>query len=164
MTSPTFITKLVVDSWHIALHRLNQHLDSLTNDQLMLRIAPGRNRGVYLLGHLTTVHDKMLPLLFLGDVLYPELNDLFLTHADNPETLFPAVSDLRGYWHAVNSALGKKFVTMTTEEWLHRHSAISEEDFAKEPHRNRLSVLLNRTNHMSNHYGQLLFLKKGALE
>jgi hypothetical protein len=36
---------------------------------------------------------------------------------------------------------------------------VSPEDFAKEPHRNRLNVLISRTNHMANHIGQLLLLK-----
>lgn len=41
-----------------------------------------------------------------------------------------------------------------------KHSAVSEEDFAKEPHRNKLNLLLNRTNHLSYHHGQLVFLKE----
>jgi len=34
--------------------------------------------------------------------------------------------------------------------------AISEEDYAKNPARNRLAVLLNRTTHTSYHLGQAL--------
>jgi len=45
---------------------------------------------------------------------------------------------------------------------LHKHTSVSEEDFAKEPHRNRLNVLTTRTTHLASHYGQLIFLKKVA--
>jgi hypothetical protein len=36
---------------------------------------------------------------------------------------------------------------------------ISEQDFAKEPMRNKLNVLINRTNHLAYHYGQLRLIK-----
>jgi hypothetical protein len=37
-------------------------------------------------------------------------------------------------------------------DWFSRHMLVSPEDFAKEPHRNKLNVIINRTNHMANHY------------
>ena len=32
---------------------------------------------------------------------------------------------------------------------------VSDEDFAREPHRNKLNVLISQTNHLSYHPGQL---------
>jgi hypothetical protein len=32
----------------------------------------------------------------------------------------------------------------TPEEWLEKHTAVSDEDFAKDPDRNRLAVVLSR--------------------
>jgi hypothetical protein len=72
----------------------------------------------------------------------------------------PSLADLRKYWNDVNETLASGFNSMQPHEWLQRHTSVSEEDFAKEPHRNRLNVLVSRTNHLSSHYGQLLFLKK----
>ena len=43
-------------------------------------------------------------------------------------------------------------------EWFTRHANISEADFPKEPHRNRLNVLLSRTSHLAYHRGQLVLL------
>ena len=43
--------------------------------------------------------------------------------------------------------------------WLGRHMSVSPEDFVKEPHRNKLNVLINRTGHMANHIGQMNLLK-----
>ena len=48
---------------------------------------------------------------------------------------------------------------MTAAQWLERHSSVSEEDFAKEPLRNRLAMMLSRTNHVSMHVGQALLAK-----
>ena len=40
-----------------------------------------------------------------------------------------------------------------------RGNLVSAEDFAKEPHRNKLNLIINRTNHQNTHYGQLIYLK-----
>jgi len=47
----------------------------------------------------------------------------------------------------------------TPEEWLEKHTAVSDEDFAKDPDRNRLAVVLSRTNHMSYHLGQIMLAR-----
>jgi hypothetical protein len=36
---------------------------------------------------------------------------------------------------------------------------VSEEDFAKEPHRNRFTLLLSRTGHLAFHLGQVVLVK-----
>jgi hypothetical protein len=59
----------------------------------------------------------------------------------------------------VNETLSDHIQDLPADDWFTRHSNISEEDFMKEPHRNRLNVLLDRTIHLSNHRGQLLLLK-----
>ena len=43
---------------------------------------------------------------------------------------------------------------MSPADWLQRHAAVSEEDFAKDTSRNRFAILLSRTNHLSYHLGQ----------
>jgi hypothetical protein len=131
----------------------------LSDEQIMREVSPGRNRGVYLLGHLTAVHDKMLPLLGMGEPLYPELYELFVTSPDKAKAEIPPISALKLSWKKVNSALAEHFLTITPAEWFQKHNAVSEEDFAKEPHRNKLNLIINRTNHLANHLGQLVFLK-----
>ncbi len=56
--------------------------------------------------------------------------------------------------------LAKHFNILQPNEWLGKHTAVSEEDFIKEPHRNRLNVVIGRTNHLSHHLGQLTLLKR----
>ncbi len=152
--------KIVLDSWNTELSRIDKLFNSLTDEQLQNDVSPGRNTGTYLLGHLTSVHSRMLPLLGIGAQLYPELDDVFLTSPDKSGKAKPSIPDLRACWKEVNEALAAGFGALQPGEWLHRHTSISEEDFVKEPHRNRLNVLVSRTNHLSSHYGQLLFLKK----
>jgi len=41
-------------------------------------VAPGRNRAVYLLGHLIAVNDGMITLFGLGEKLFPEYEAILL--------------------------------------------------------------------------------------
>jgi hypothetical protein len=153
------IIKMSLDAWNGQLSRANKLFDSHTDDQLQHEVAPGRNSGVYLLGHLAAIHDAMLPLLGFGEKLYPELENIFIKNPDKSGLEKPTVIHLRSAWNNVNKKLSQKFSELTVDEWLQKHNAVSEEDFAKEPHRNRLNVLFSRTNHLANHLGQLAFLK-----
>src|ERR1700722_10945583 len=151
--------KVVLDMWNGRIKDANELIDGLTDEQLMTEVAPGRNRGVYLLGHLTAVHDRMLPLLDFEKQQYPQLNDIFLSKPDKAVAEIPSAKELRAYWKNVNTKLTNHFNKLTPDEWFQKHTSVSAEDFAKEPHRNRLNVVLGRTNHMSGHVGQLVFLK-----
>ncbi len=152
--------KMVLGAWNIYIERTDNLFDLLTDEQLQSEVAPGRNRGIYLLGHLTAVHDGMLPLLEFETQLYPELTAPFLTEADNASKQIPATIELRNCWKKVSSSLAGHMGVVKTEEWFKKHNAVSEENFIKEPHRNKLNILINRTNHLSYHLGQLTFLKK----
>jgi len=155
------LVKMVTDSWRKQLIATNKIFDSLSDEELMQEVAPGRNRGIYLLGHLTAVHDRMLPLLGFEESKYPDLKAVFLDSPDKAVDGIPSASELRQQWHDVNETLSNHIKSLPADDWFTRHANISQEDFIKEPHRNRLNVLLDRTVHLSNHRGQLLLLKKG---
>jgi hypothetical protein len=147
--------KTAVAQWKLNLGRIDQMFAAFSDDDLQKEIAPGKNRVFYLLGHLAAVHDRMLPLLGLGERLHPELDEDFLTNPDrtSPDRLSP--SALRAAWAKVNATLTFEIEALPAEGWLEKHAAISAEDFAKEPLRNRLSVLLSRTAHVQFHTGQV---------
>ena len=69
MTPDQAIVASAVHSWKQNVERADKVFSGLTEQQLLTEVAPGRNRLVYLWGHLTAVHDGMLPLLGLGDRL-----------------------------------------------------------------------------------------------
>jgi hypothetical protein len=149
----------VLFNWELALKRITAIFDRHTDADLLRPIAPGRNRGVYLLGHLLAIHDSMFPLLGLGDRRYSQLDALFIQNPDNPEAKLPPIQELRSGWTSTNTLLTERLREWKPEEWLQRHTAVTAEDFAKEPHRNRLNVVLSRTGHVSYHAGQLALLK-----
>ncbi len=152
--------KTVLSNWELAVKRASKFFDACSDDEFLTPIAPGKNRVVYLLGHLTAVHDRMLPVLGLGERHYPQLDELFISNPDNAITALPSIPELRSQWTAINTLLTEKLGAWTPGEWLERHTAVTAEDFAREPHRNKLNIVLNRTGHVSYHLGQLALLKK----
>lgn len=160
-TSPqtSLFIKMAISSWDIQNERVDKFLAATTDEQLKKEIAPGKNTGVYLLGHLVATNDGLFPLFGLGDRLFPALEKPFLKLPDKSGEVFPSVADLKKYWSEVNTRLSKHFSSMTPEDWFARHNSVSAEDFAKEPHRNKLNVLLSRTSHQAYHLGQMILLK-----
>jgi len=154
------LVRSVLDAWNSRIETADKLFSALTDEQLQQEIAPGRNRGVYLLGHLTAVHDKMLPLLDIEEQVYPHLDEPFLNKADKTVPAIPSTKELRENWKTINSKLSTHFSKWSADEWFKKHTAVSEEEFAKEPHRNRINVVVGRTNHMQYHIGQVALLKK----
>jgi len=152
--------KLALQTWDSNVKRMTASFDGLSDEQMHTEIAPGRNRPVYLLGHMAVVHDMMIPLLGLGERKLQHLDSTFITSPDKAVSELPSVAELKSAWAETNETLNSKFASLSSDEWFQRHTNISEEDFAKEPHRNRLSVLNSRANHVSYHIGQLALVKK----
>lgn len=159
MKTNQIMVKMVLDRWYSLIKICDTALDSITNEQLQKEIVPNKNRGIYLLGHLIAVHDEMISILGLGDKLYPELYEPFLKSPDKSVSEIPSAKELRAFWNKQNEILTQKFDCLQPDEWFLKHNSVSAEDFIKEPHRNRLNVLLTRTTHLSYHAGQLMLLK-----
>jgi hypothetical protein len=113
-----------------------------------------------LLGHLTAVNDGIIPILGFGKRLHPELEAIFLSNPENLALPRMPLAELKGYWREINTYLQGHFSTMQADDWFTRHMSVKEEDFAKEPHRNKLNILINRANHQSYHLGQIAYLAK----
>jgi uncharacterized damage-inducible protein DinB len=153
MNSNQIIVKMVLDRWYAQIKNFEAILNALTDDQLQKEIAPNKNRGIYLLGHLIAVHDDM------GEKLYPELHKIFISSPDKSVAEIPSAKELRASWSKQCEVLKQKFEKLQAEEWLEKHTAVSAEDFIKEPHRNKLNIIITRTTHLAYHTGQVVLLK-----
>ena len=155
MTNEEIFAATVIKTWVTVISRLEKMFNSLNDEELQTEIAPGRNRVYYLLGHLTAHHDLLRPMLGMGDRLHPELDEVFLS---NPDRTLPdkfSGEELRRYFVGVNESITSGLQAMQPADLLQRHAAVSEEDFAKEPLRNRLAVFQIRTTHAMYHAGQI---------
>jgi DinB superfamily len=159
MTNQELVGITVLNSWKLVISRFDKILGELSDEQLQQQAAPGKNRIFYLVGHLTAIHDRMFPLLDLGERLHPELDETYITNSDRVLADPLSASELRRAWTEVNHKLTAAFERFTLEDWLQKHTSASEEDFAKDPTRNRLAVVMSRTNHASFHTGQAILAK-----
>ena len=157
--TPIFI-KMALSAWETYNARVTKLLATLTDEELLAETAPGRNRGIYIIGHLIAINDGLFPILGFGERLYPDLDKTFLESPDKTDAQMPSISELKEYWNKVNTTLADHISRMPEEEWFNRHTRVSEADFDKEPHRNKLNIIINRTNHTSYHLGQLIYLEK----
>lgn len=158
MNTTQLTIKMLLDRWYALTKNFDAVLDALTDEQLEKEIAPTKNRGIYLLGHLIAVHDDMLTLMDFGDKLYPEINEVFKA-PDKSSAEIPSAATLRAYWKKQNEVIAEKFNSLQPEQWFEKHTVVSAEDFIKEPHRNKLNILITRTSHLAYHDGQFVLLK-----
>ncbi|MCW3119444.1 MAG: hypothetical protein JWM28_3526, partial [Chitinophagaceae bacterium] len=144
----------LVSQWDIALSHTTKVFDSLGHAHAETELAPGRNSVIYLLGHMVAVHDRMIEALEAGERMFPELDGDFLESADKKKG-YPPYSELLAKWKAVNGNLSAAIQKQSVADWLSKHHYVSTEDFTKEPHRNRLAILISRYAHLNTHLGQL---------
>ena len=160
MTSQDRFVQSALLNWQQAISRATAFFDKCTDEELLQPIVPGKNRVIYLLGHLAAIHDRMLPLLNIGDRSYPHLDETFIANPDNPEASLPAAQELRKAWKETNEHITGVLRSWSPEEWLARHTAVSPEDFEKDPNRNKFTLVLSRARHVDYHMGQLVWFKK----
>ena len=161
MSTEDSFVKAALNSWNSNLKAIDAFFAGLSDEALDHEIAPGKNRLIYLMGHLASVHDRMMPLLGLGERQHAELDKPFLEAKDR-ESPMPPAAEVRKAWQEINNTLNSALAALPAADWLGKHSAVSDEDFVKEPHRNRYSVLLSRTNHLWYHYGQMVLARKAT--
>src|SRR5207253_8208190 len=149
MTLETSLIDLALRNWRSNVDRAGKLFGNLSQEQLLQEVAPGRNRRIYLWGHLTAFNDALIPLLGFGLRICPELDLMFVS---NPDRTVPAIlpgEDLKFIWQETSEILWTGFSKLSVTYWLQKHSAVSEEDFLRYTHRNLFSILLGSTAHIA---------------
>jgi hypothetical protein len=162
MTTEKSLIDSALRGWKSNLERADKLFAGMSPEQLEQEVAPGKNRLIYLWGHLAAVNDALLPLLGIGERLHPELDGMFISNPDKSAPLTVSGESLKAAWQEINQKLWEGFLSFSPLDWAHRHTAASEEDFEREPHRNRFTVLLGRTAHLAYHMGQATLARPKA--
>src|SRR5215831_6669321 len=90
LIKPDLFIKMVIAEWDKQNNNFTKFLASVSDEQLSKEIAPGKNTGIYLLGHLVAIGDAMLPLLGFGGKLYPHLESIFIANPDKSGLVMPS--------------------------------------------------------------------------
>src|SRR5580692_4967067 len=99
MENESSYVALALKSWKTQIDRADKLFGGLSSEEIQREIAPGRNRLLYLWGHLTAVHDAMLSLLSLGERLYPEFDVAFVSNPDKSRADIPSHEQVRRAWN-----------------------------------------------------------------
>ncbi len=145
--------------WKTYVTRTQKVIDSLSEENFHKAIVPGGNSPSWILGHLADADDALLELFGIGKRLYPELKTIYHHERGTNQSGHLSKADLDKKWKDISAALDTAFKSWSEQDWLSKHTAVSEEDFKKEPHRNRLNVMLSRVAHKASHLGQIAMLK-----
>jgi hypothetical protein len=159
MTTDQSFIDSTLRGWRFNVEQAGKLFGSLSPGQLEHEVAPGRNRLIYLWGHLTASNDRLLPLLGIGARLHPELDAMFFSNPDKSVPLTVSGQALTAAWQEINEKLWEGISKFSPSDWADRHTAVSEQEFEREPHRNRFGVLLARTVHLTYHLGQATLAK-----
>ena len=159
MTHEKTIIDLILSQFADKVQQATALFTTLGTEAALVPVAPGRNTIIYLLGHLLVVHDRLVEGLAIGERTHPELDHLFLA-PQQEATVYPDYQELLAAWQQVNAALVAQLATLSVADWLSPHAYVSAADFAREPHRNKLNLLLSRNGHLFHHDGQLVLVKR----
>jgi DinB superfamily len=159
MTTEKSLIDSALRGWKFNVERAEKLFGGLSPEQLEQEVVPGKNRLIYLWGHLAAVNDRLLPLLAIGERLHPEFDSMFISKPDKSVPLTVSAQSLQAAWQEISQRLWDGFTKFSESDWAERHTAVSQEDFEREPHRNRFGVLLGRTAHLAYHLGQAALVR-----
>ena len=141
--------------WNAYNKRIQKKLDSISEEKFNTPIVAGGNSPSWLMGHLADTDDALLELFGIRKRLFPELAKIYHHEKGTNQTGHLTKDELKVKWSSILAELDSAFKTWSESDWHSRHMAVSEEDFKKEPHRNKLNVMLSRVTHKASHLGQI---------
>ena len=145
--------------WATHNKRIQKVFASMEGPNFERPIIPGGNSPSWILGHLVDTDDALLEILGIGPRLYPDLAKIYHDDPSTNQNGHLDSGELQKCWKAILARMDEVTKGWTENEWLGRHTLVSEEDFKKEPHRNKLNVMLSRVTHKASHLGQIAMMK-----
>src|SRR5260370_22339962 len=133
MSTENSLVDAALRGWKSNVERVDKLFGTLSPEQLGQQGAPGKNRLVYLWGHLAAVNDGLLPLLGIGERLHPELDAMFISTPDRSVELTGTAQSLKSAWDKINEELCEGFAKFSPADWAGRHAAVSAGEVKRDP-------------------------------
>ncbi len=149
--------------WQNMISWASGYIDRLADEDFTSELAPGRNHGVWVLGHLIESEDELSKFLGKGEMLFPEYEETFgMKSKLLPPSEYAPVATLREQWKQVVAKNDAMFRNLKDAEWDEPHALVKgnvKDDFYGT--KGRCVYLWNL--HQMYHVGQLalLFAKHG---
>lgn len=140
--------KMLIKDW------VNLTLSLIKEEDLKLEVSPGKNHGVFILGHLVTSDDDFSVYMGKGDLLFPDYQKMFGTGAKLlPPDQYPTATEILEKWKAVCEKNEKIYKEFKDSELSEYHALCNDpgKDFFKTKER----VIQAWQLHLAYHAGQL---------
>jgi uncharacterized damage-inducible protein DinB len=141
--------------WDIFNRSMRKVLDTISDENFHKPIVNNGNSPSWLLGHLADTDDALLELFGIRKRMFPNLAKIYHHERGTNQSGHLTKEELSNQWNDIVGELDMAIKSYRENEWLSRHMAVSEEDFKREPHRNKLNVMLSRVIHKASHLGQI---------
>ncbi|MEO8209783.1 MAG: DinB family protein [bacterium] len=133
-------------------------INSLSDEDFKMELSPGKNTGVWILGHLVVSDDDLSTFLGKGKLLFPEYVKLFGQGTKvQPVENYPDVAALKKSWKQVSERNKIIYSELTDKELNEPHAMI--EDFEKDYFKTKERVIMAWQLHQVYHTGQLAIIK-----
>lgn len=152
---------VLAHQYRMMVEWVTEYIDALSDEDLKMELSPGKNHGVWILGHMIVSDDDFSVYMGKGELLYPRWSEKLGQRSKlMPPENYPPVPELREMWKKVCEKNFKIYETITDEE-LPQHHALykaSEPDYFKTKDR----VIMSWQLHQMYHAGQLAVLLSRA--
>src|SRR2546430_14252058 len=126
MTLETSLIDSALRNWQSTVDRAGKLFGNLSQEQLLQEVAPGKNRLIYLWGHLTAFNDALIPLLGFGPRIHPEIDMMFVANPDRTVSTILLGEDLKIIWKVTRQLLLTGFSKLSIADWLSTNSSVYE--------------------------------------
>ena len=155
------ITERFYKQWKIYTSWITGNLNALSDEELKVELVPGKNHGVWILGHLIESEDDLSKYLGKGDMLFPEYEQIFGQGSTlMPLDKYPSVSTLREQWKQVLEKNDKILSQFKDEEWEQKQALYKEGEDNFFTTKGSCIMIWNL--HQAYHHGQLAVLLSKA--
>lgn len=148
------LSKQFQRQYNMMLDWVNGHIDTLKDDEFKIELSPGKNHGVWLLGHLVASEDDFSLYMGKGGLFFPEITEMFGQKSKlMPVENYPSVSELKNYWKQVTEKNQKIYSTLTDKELSEPHMLVK--DYDTDYFKTKERVIMAWQLHQLYHTGQL---------
>lgn len=112
------ISKKFLEQYIIMVEWVNNYIDSLSDSEFEMELSPGKNHGVWILGHLIASDDDFSVYMGKGELMYPDYSELFGQGSKLQKiSTYPAVSKLREQWKEIFMKNKRIYENLKDEEF-----------------------------------------------
>jgi hypothetical protein len=149
------VIEIVLAEWNRNVERIDELLHALSDSNLSQRTMNTCDRGLYILGHLSSRLDILLETLGISSQRFHELEEAFVAGCDERAINQFSATTLRDSWNVINKIVTAEIAQLSNNEWFEYpgdNKRISKTILPRIP---RIGILLLVSHELAYYHGRL---------